>query len=87
MKIYTVYDSKAEAYMQPFYQKTAGLALRDFQAAANSEKSSISQHPADFTLFEIGSYDERTGKVQPLDAFANLGTALEHINQNKELSQ
>lgn len=84
MKVYVVYDSKVEAYMQPFYCRTAGEALRNWEAVCNDGKSMMSTHPADFTLFEIAEYDESTGRFAQYDALKALSTGLEVQKQEKK---
>lgn len=80
LNAFTVYDSKAEAYLQPFFTTTPALAMRSFQQAANTEGHDFNQYAADYTLFHIGAYDDATAQLQPLAHFGNLGTALSFIN-------
>lgn len=75
-KVYSVYDSKAEAFKPPFVAVSRGVAVRMIRAAAMDEATELHKFGADFTLFEIGEFDERTGRVEHLEAFVNLGTAL-----------
>lgn len=82
MKMFAVYDSKAEAYLQPFFMPTKGQAIRAFQAAANKEGHDFNVYSADFTLFEIGEYDDSNGVVTPLPHKLNLGGAHEHIKNS-----
>lgn len=77
MKIFSVYDSKANAYMQPFFSPTAGTALRAFETIANEEGHEFCKHAADYTLFEIGEWDEFDGQLIQLEAKVNLGLAIE----------
>lgn len=77
-KVFTVYDSAAEAYMTPFFVVATGQALRSFGDAASDPAHDFGKHAADFTLFEIGRYDDATGRIEMLDAHVNLGTALEY---------
>lgn len=83
-KVYTVYDSKTEAYLKPFFMRTKGEAIRAFQDTVNDESSQFWKHPEDYTLFEIGEYDELSARMMPNEALIPLGTALEHkkINEN-----
>lgn len=78
MKTYVVYDSAAEAYGIPFFIRSKGEALRGFAQAAKDPQSQISKHPADFTLFEIGEYNEFKGEISLYQAKVNLGTAVEY---------
>ncbi len=77
MKMFAVYDSKAEAYLPPWTAKTTAVALRRFEATAKDENSDFARFGADYTLFELGTWDEDTGLVQLYEAKMNLGTALE----------
>lgn len=84
LKLFTVYDSKAEAYLQPFYQKTTGLALRAIEDEIQNKDSNLSRHSSDYTLYEIGIWDENKGTVHMLDVKKNLGvcTEFKRINEN-----
>lgn len=77
IKVFAVYDSAVGAYMQPFFMQSKGLALRSWLDAANDPKTQFHAHPADFTLFEIGEYDEIEGVLTTHPVKVNLGTALE----------
>lgn len=79
LKVFTVYDSKAETYAQPFFSSTTGQAIRSFQDAVEQPDHIFNKHAADFTLFEIGVYDDATGALHSLEAKVNLGTALDYI--------
>lgn len=78
MKIFSVYDAKAEAYLEPIFELTKGLAIRKFSTAAQDEKSGFCKHASDFTLYEVGTWDEQTGDVEKLEPKIPLGTALEY---------
>jgi len=63
MKIYTVHDSKAEAYLQPFFARSNGEAIRSFTQAINTPDHQFAKYSADYTLFEIGEFDDNTGVI------------------------
>lgn len=77
MNVFVIYDSKVEAYMQPFFCRTIGEAMRIWDATVNDGKSMMFNHPADFSLFQTGQFDEATGRFEQFDALKSLGTALE----------
>ena len=83
-RIYTIYDSKAEAYLRPFFTTTKGLALRSFVDESNKPGTSLNQYPSDYTLFEIGTFEDQTGIIEMHKAHETLGTALEHIRPNQD---
>ena len=61
--IYAIMDSKAEAFMQPFFAQTPGLAQRMCEGTVNDPNSQLNRYPEDFALWRIGSFDDRTGQV------------------------
>lgn len=83
-KLYTVYDSKAELFLQPFTMRTRGEAVRAFAASANQQGHQFAVYGGDFTLFEIGDYEDLTGRMEQYDAPVNLGTALEYVSRDEE---
>lgn len=76
---YQIYDSKAEAFIDPFFAPTNGSAIRSFTQAANDPNSDFGKFPGDFTLFHCGERDDATGRTTYLEAFENLGTALQYV--------
>jgi hypothetical protein len=76
VKMFTIYDSKAEAYNNPFYHTTRGTAVRALVAQIEKDEQ-LRQHGADYTVFEIGEWDAIKGTVTEYPAKINLGTALE----------
>lgn len=65
MRLYTVYDSKAEQYSNPIAIRTDGEARRQFSVIATDKNTEIGKHPEDFCLFRIGSFDPETGIITP----------------------
>lgn len=75
-KIYSVYDSKSEIYNLPFLQRTKGEAIRTFTELANDEKTSIGKNPEDYTLTELGEFDDNTAEYH-VSTPTQIGLALE----------
>lgn len=63
MKIFSVHDSKAEAYLTPIYFKTKGEAIRAFETACKDQNTNFAKYPSDYTLVEIGEFDESTSSI------------------------
>lgn len=81
VKVYCVYDSKAENYGTPFMYDNRALALRAFSEVLTQPDHPMSKYPADFTLFEVGEWDKTDGIMIMLEAKINLGTALEYVTR------
>ena len=80
--VYSIYDSKAEAYLRPFFVPTKGLAIRSVTEGLADPHSSLAKHVADYTLFEIGEYDDATGVVTMHKTHENLGVLIGLISQD-----
>ena len=78
LKIYSVHDSKAEAFLAPFNAPTAGVAIRMWEAACKDPEHTFHQHAGDYTLFEIGEFDQTSGQVTGYAVLINLGIALQY---------
>ena len=65
MKVFSVRDMKAEAFLQPFFCPTQGSALRAFGDACAKPDSPFYLHPNDFVLYEIGMYEDSDALLQP----------------------
>lgn len=74
--VYSVFDSKASAFLQPYFTKSNATAIRAFQRCLLDPTSDISKFGADFTLVKVGTWDEIAGQMRPLDQHENLGTGL-----------
>jgi len=77
MKIFSIKDSKAEAYLLPIFAPTIGVAIRMFQNATLKENTDFNRYAADYTLFEIGEWDELKGRVKSLEANKNIINGLD----------
>jgi len=86
MEIFTVYDSKAEAYLQPFFLKTKAMAIREITDAANNPEHQFGKYPEDYVLFHIGSYNEDTGWITQ-DKITSLGVVIEFKTPTEMLLQ
>ena len=63
MIVVSIKDRAADAFGRPFYVPSVGVAIRSFQDEVNraSEDNQMYQHPDDFDLYDLGSFDDNTG--------------------------
>jgi len=86
MKIFAIHDIKANAFLQPFFMLTNGMAIRSFETAVNDKNTQFHVYPTDYTLFELGAYDDATGYITSLQVPIPLGSAKEYLKPNPQLS-
>ncbi len=78
-KIFTCFDQKAKLYTRPFVYVQTPEALRSFSDCANDPTHDIGRHPSDYTLMEVGTFDESTGVVTSTSPAISHGTAVEYL--------
>lgn len=64
--ICAVRDSAVNAFIRPFYVPAVGAAIRGFSDEVNRKDSEMHKHPEDYELFELGVFDEDTGRFSQL---------------------
>lgn len=79
MKLYSVYDAKADRFAPPFLAVSDEYARRTLVLTYRTlnDDSPLVVYPADFTLFGIGEFDEDTGNIVPLQVKENIGNMLQ----------
>lgn len=87
LKIFTVYDEKAGAYLAPFYLPTHGEAVRAFIDASMKQDHKFNLHAMDYTLFHLGTFDDAKASIDMLDVPETIGRADIMRNAHKALTQ
>ena len=84
LNCYAIYDSATNAYMSPFFLQTDQQALRAFGDLSVKADSEIANHPEDYSLFRIGSYDDNEGKLEACEPVKHLANAHEMAAASRE---
>ena len=84
--ICTVHDSKAETFLSPFFVPSKGLAIRAFEDCINSDSHHFGKHPADYTLFQLGTFNTDSGTFTLTDRIS-IGNGVEFLNPFKPESE
>lgn len=72
-QIYSVYDSKVKAFLEPFFVENDATAIRAVSQAVNKLEHNFNINSSDFALFQIGEFDANKGILIPLEVPNNLG--------------
>lgn len=80
VKIFAVYDIKAEAYMAPFFMPATGQAVRMFKDAVNDKNTQFGKHPEDYKLVQIGEFDDNKGMLHQEDILS-LGFGTDYLDK------
>lgn len=84
--LFSVLDVKAETYSAPFVAPTKASALRQFLDLAEKEGHPFSAHPADYSLYYLGEFDDNTGQIVLLAEYERLGNAYELLRPSRSAS-
>lgn len=64
--VFCVHDSCSKVYDRPFCSRSEEEAVRSFGDIAGDADHPIGKHPEHFSLFRLGSYDDSSGKLEPV---------------------
>lgn len=67
LNIYAIFDEKAELFNTPFFMANDNLAIRGFNDLASDPSSTIYRNPQDYRLYELGEFQNLSGKIIPVD--------------------
>lgn len=61
--MFTVFDSAAGLFLEPFFAPTEAFAVRLFGYLVNKPGHQFAAHAEDFTLYVVGEFDQASGEV------------------------
>lgn len=78
LQLFSVRDSKGEAYSPPRAHKTVGEAERMLETIVNEKRDGnfLNMYPADYALYHLGTFDDQTGKMKLFDSPRHLHDAI-----------
>ena len=62
LRLYSIYDSKAEQFSPPQVYHNDMLALRGFEGLVNDNNTLIHSYPEDFSLHYLGNLGDSDGR-------------------------
>lgn len=65
-KIFTIYDNKAQAFLQPFFTRNENTAIRMVSQILQNAEHEFTRHMADYELYALGEYDDNSGKIETI---------------------
>jgi len=81
MKVFTIWDLKANLHLRPFADANTVSAIRGFERAAEDPESPFKRYPQDFVLKEIGEFDEMTGRIVLNESPQVICSALDFVKK------
>jgi len=82
LKIFCVFDQKAKAYLPPFCMTNEAVACRVFADCVNDQGHAFGRNPKDYTLFEMGEFDDGSGTLESHQVPLVVGSGLEFVENS-----
>jgi len=88
VSVFSIYDRAASVYGTPFYSHNKQTAMRSVSAEVNRQDptSTLSTSPSDFDLFELGEFDQDTGRFTTFENPQFVFSCSGLVNQTAPLS-
>ena len=83
--VFSVHDSKAEAFLPPFILPKEAQALRLFSDCINSDSHQFGQNPEDYSLFRLGTFNDEDGQYLLERTQHCLGNGVSFLKSNPEI--
>lgn len=84
---FSIRNAVLEAYMYSFNAPTEGVAVRLFMESCINPESDCFKYPEDYSLFQTGFWDEKTGQhhdlAQPRMVISAYAAIEEHVRSQK----
>lgn len=81
--VYAIYDTGISTWFPPLFFRNKGEALRWFSETVNNAESKLSKYPSDFTLFELGTWNDDNCKFTLLSTPVSIGMAIEFVKSKE----
>lgn len=77
-------DTKTGMFNAPFFMAHPGQAIRACIDLGQDMGTTVGRHPADFTLCEIGLFDDQTGQLEPVPT-RQIGTVVSFLPHARQM--
>lgn len=89
LRLYSIYDCKAEQFSPPQVYHNDMLALRAFEGLVNDDKMLINSYPEDFSLHYVGNLGDSDGRYYIDDSDESripvlVGRAVDYVHDVDE---
>lgn len=79
LNMYSLLDVKVGSYGTPFFMAHDQQAIRAVRELAEQRDNQVARYPADFALYNMGTFDDATGLVTHGDYPKHLGMVVSFL--------
>lgn len=85
LRIFAIRDTKAEAYLPPFFERTNETAIRAVQKAT-TEDPNFQTYAEDYSLWELGTFNDSNGIIDARKAPVHLANLVDIRDQTEAVT-
>ncbi len=79
MLMFSLYDTKLEGFMRPFFLQSVGVATRAIMDLSKDPNHEAAKHPSDFCLYELGTFDDHSSEITQMMPPKRIGLVSEIV--------
>lgn len=83
LQLFSIRDTKAEAFNRPFTSQNPAMAMREIQTAVNQSDNPMKTYAEDFALYLVGEFDEQTGNLTGMMEPHHICSILDLVNKDE----
>ncbi len=87
LEIFSVYDSKAGAFIVPFFLPNVAMAVRSIRDAGIDREHMFGRHPEDYTLYHVGTFDDHSSEFTQVLPIKVVGIVSQIVEEYAVSSQ
>lgn len=72
LQVCAIYDKKTGLFDQPMTVRHNGDMIRQWDIVRKDQSTKYGKNPEDFSLFQIATYDDSLGELQPIKPHIHL---------------
>ena len=78
LNVFSIRDEALKAFNNPVYMPTIDTARRSFGDAVVKDEN-FRNHPNDYSLFHLGTYDDETARFEQFDIPVRIAVASDYV--------
>ena len=85
LKMFCIFDNKADCYLTPFFFPHTGQAVRAFKDLVADKNSTVGRHPDDYKLVHVGNWDDSVAEFEPTGV-VSLGFGSDYVEKSEVIA-
>lgn len=84
--VFAIYDSKSESWSKPVFSRNRATVQRELRDVLSQGQTQYALHPADYTLFELGTWSEVDAMIEYYQSPEQVGCLIQYAPRPQEFT-